>query len=470
MSSEFLGVVTQIGQQKLAASIGGTPVVPAVIRVGDGNGAPITPTSAMTDLVRRVGNAYPVTASVRDPDNPAAWRVSTLIPAGDGPFDIREIGVFDAQGQMLAIARHVLVEKRTPAQGAAIELATDIIFPVSETAQVAVAILTSDAVSLRQQLRAGWMTVNSASLAAPPANPATGATYIVAANPTGAWAGLAGMIVQWTGTAWVAADAPVGHVVSVQDVAESAALRYQRRTAAGWVSASASTTAYGVMRRSNAAELAAHSTDVVVTPADLASWAASGQVTPGPHVHAIADITSLQPALDGKVARAGDTMTGALTAPTVTVTGSLTGTTILQASKQVLDRSTDPRAASGSYLTGGSKEAGGIAVDVAGLFPAGRRFAAGVIDHTAVAAGYTWPISGGTITAAAFGAAACSMDVTFATLQPDLQYSVRGIAIVNGVPNVNITLSNKTTTSCKINFPPPYAAIESLAALFELYR
>ncbi|MFD2677989.1 phage tail protein [Camelimonas lactis] len=230
--SDYTGVVTNVGQAKIAAAIGGTALNLTTIRVGDGNGAPITPSPAMTDLVRRVGAAYPIISAGRDPVNANHWRVSALIPVDDGPFDIREIAVFDAAGDMIAIARHVLVEKRSPAQGAAVELVTDIVFPVSETAQVTVQIQPAAAISIFQMLRAGFCVVESATVTAPPGAPALGRTHVIPAGATGAWAGLAGYLAQWNGTAWVAVDVPVGH--QVVDQSKTTAARYLSRTATGW--------------------------------------------------------------------------------------------------------------------------------------------------------------------------------------------------------------------------------------------
>lgn len=232
--SDYIGVITNIGQAKIAAAIGGTALNPTTIRVGDGNGAPITPNAAMTDLVRRVGVAYPIISSGRDPVNANHWRVTALIPVDDGPFDIREIGVWDAAGDMIAVAKHVLVEKRSPAQGAAVELLTDIVFPVSETAQVTVQVTPSAQVSIFQLLRAGFTVVESATLANPPGAPVLGQTHVVPAGATGAWNGLAGYLVQWNGIVWVAVNIPTGFVVVDQSKDRYAGNRWLERTATGW--------------------------------------------------------------------------------------------------------------------------------------------------------------------------------------------------------------------------------------------
>jgi hypothetical protein len=282
--SEYIGVVTNTGQAKIAAAIGGTALNLATIRVGDGNGAPIVPNPAMVDLVRRVGAAYPIISSGRDPVNANHWRVTALIPVDDGPFDIREIGVWDAAGEMIAVARHVLVEKRTPAQGAAVELLTDIVFPVSETAQVTVQIQPTSAVSILQMLRAGFTVVESATVTAPPGAPALGRTHVVPADAIGAWAGLAGHVTQWNGTVWTAVDVPAGFVVVAQDKAVEDPLRWLRRTADDWTSAMATPAAVGPTRLATPAEVAAGAAGVAMSPAEyhahLAKAADAGPTGP----------------------------------------------------------------------------------------------------------------------------------------------------------------------------------------------
>lgn len=347
MASEYLGVVTLVGQQKIAGSIGGTALNLTTVRVGDGTGAAITPNETMTDLVRRVGGAYAIVSSGRDPVNPQMWRVTAVIGEAEGPFDIREIAVFDNTGAMIAIAKHPFVTKTTVAQGNAVALTTDIVFPVSSTAQVTVTLSADVSVDIAKMLRAPFLVVESASVLAPPANPALGRTHVIPAggtgaaataaiaggavtgvtitnggagyvsptvtfvggngagatgtvtvvdgivtgvtitNPgagytaapnvvftpaaaTGAWAGQGGKLAQWNGTVWALADVPEGHVVVALDKAVDAPLRWLRRTATGWISATASETAFGVVALATVVEVqAATRADRAVTPAGL---------------------------------------------------------------------------------------------------------------------------------------------------------------------------------------------------------
>ena len=73
----------------------------------------------------------------------------------------------------------------------------------------------------------------SRALTAPPTSPADGATYIIAAAPTGAWAGRAGQLAAWVpGTpagSWVFATPRLGWVAYVEDEEKLTAYK-----AAGW--------------------------------------------------------------------------------------------------------------------------------------------------------------------------------------------------------------------------------------------
>lgn len=66
--------------------------------------------------------------------------------------------------------------------------------------------------------RAGvHLSVKDRDLATPPGSPAAGDTYIVAASPTGAWAGKAKDVAVWDGTAWVFYTPRTGWVTFIED-------------------------------------------------------------------------------------------------------------------------------------------------------------------------------------------------------------------------------------------------------------
>ena len=72
-------------------------------------------------------------------------------------------------------------------------------------------------------------SVKDRDLTAPPGSPTAGDTYIVAASPTGAWAGKAGQVTLWDGAAWVFAAPRIGWLAYVED--EEKLIAYK---AAGW--------------------------------------------------------------------------------------------------------------------------------------------------------------------------------------------------------------------------------------------
>lgn len=73
------------------------------------------------------------------------------------------------------------------------------------------------------------LSVKDRDLTTPPASPAAGDTYIVAASPTGAWAGQAGKVAIWSGSAWVFGTPRVGWVAYIEDEGVLSAYK-----AAGW--------------------------------------------------------------------------------------------------------------------------------------------------------------------------------------------------------------------------------------------
>lgn len=73
------------------------------------------------------------------------------------------------------------------------------------------------------------LSVKDRDLATPPGSPAAGDTYIVAASPTGAWAGQAGKVAIWSGSAWVFGKPRIGWVAYIEDEEKLSAYK-----AAGW--------------------------------------------------------------------------------------------------------------------------------------------------------------------------------------------------------------------------------------------
>ena len=130
-------IVTLAGQALFAAAAadGGDPVIMAEMAFGDGNGSAITPLETATALTNEVYRDGLQSATV-DPDN-ANWLVcKAVIPNEEGPFTIREVGLYDADGVLVAIGDYPATVKNVPAMGVQTSIEVDIILVVSDTANV----------------------------------------------------------------------------------------------------------------------------------------------------------------------------------------------------------------------------------------------------------------------------------------------------------------------------------------------
>ncbi len=102
----YFAKLTTVGLARLAeAQATYTPLVFTELAVGDGGGSPITPDASMTELVNEVARVS-VNSTDRDPADPNKVRVEGLIPAATGGFTIREAGLFNVEGELLAIASY----------------------------------------------------------------------------------------------------------------------------------------------------------------------------------------------------------------------------------------------------------------------------------------------------------------------------------------------------------------------------
>jgi hypothetical protein len=69
-------------------------------------------------------------------------------------------------------------------------------------------------------LRPYFISVNSASVAAPPVAPQSGAVYLIPAGASGVWSGLSDLLAQWTGRTWVYVNYPNASLIGVADTGD----------------------------------------------------------------------------------------------------------------------------------------------------------------------------------------------------------------------------------------------------------
>jgi phage-related tail fiber protein len=120
--ADYYAILTTIGRAKLANGQAlGIPVVISHFAVGDGNGVAYNPAEGQTALAREVYRAGPNRIYV-DPDNPSWLVVEAIIPEQTGGFYVREAGLLDDAGDLIAIAKYPETYKPTLAQGSGKDL------------------------------------------------------------------------------------------------------------------------------------------------------------------------------------------------------------------------------------------------------------------------------------------------------------------------------------------------------------
>lgn len=109
---------TAIGLQLMAqAEASGSQIRLTHIAVGDGNGNPVDPAESMTALVRERYRAT-VNRVWQDANNPAMFSAEVIIPASVGGFTLREVGVFDSNGNLFVVGNLPDTYKPTVSDGA----------------------------------------------------------------------------------------------------------------------------------------------------------------------------------------------------------------------------------------------------------------------------------------------------------------------------------------------------------------
>lgn len=158
MATKYLALLTNIGAAKLAkATALGTKVEITQLAVGDGNGVLPTPNPAQTALVHELRRA-PLNMLTVDPANASQIIAEQVIPEDVGGWWIREIGLFDKDGDMVAIANCAETYKPQLQEGSGRVQVIRVILIVSSTEAVTLKIDPAVVLATRQyvdsQLRA----------------------------------------------------------------------------------------------------------------------------------------------------------------------------------------------------------------------------------------------------------------------------------------------------------------------------
>ncbi len=104
MTAKYFAILTNQGAARLAnAAALGTKLNLTQMAVGDANGTLPTPDPAQTKLINQKRIA-PLNLLTVDPDNTSQIIAEQIIPENEGGFWIREIGLYDDDGILIAVA------------------------------------------------------------------------------------------------------------------------------------------------------------------------------------------------------------------------------------------------------------------------------------------------------------------------------------------------------------------------------
>jgi len=150
VATKYYAVLTNVGAAKLAnATALGAQVEITQMAVGDGNGVLPTPNPAQTALVHEL-RRKPLNSLSIDPNNANQIIAEQVIPEDEGGWWIREIGLFDKDGDMIAVANCAETYKPQLQEGSGRVQVVRMILIVSSTAAVTLKIDPSVVLATRQ--------------------------------------------------------------------------------------------------------------------------------------------------------------------------------------------------------------------------------------------------------------------------------------------------------------------------------
>lgn len=139
-NSQFFAILTNVGMAKQAnADALGIPWKLTEMGVGDANGTDPIPSAAQTSLISE-WRRRPLNQLKVDPTNSAVIIAEQVIPADEGGKWIREIGLYDADGDLVAVANCAPSFKPVLSQGSGRTQVVRMNFIVSSTGNITLTI------------------------------------------------------------------------------------------------------------------------------------------------------------------------------------------------------------------------------------------------------------------------------------------------------------------------------------------
>lgn len=137
---KYYTILTEVGKSKIAnATVLNEKVQFSKMQLGDGGGSQYEPHEKQTALKNKVWEGSINNVKV-DENNPNWIVVETAIPGNAGGWTVREVGIFDDEGELLAIGKYPETYKPVVDDGCVKDLFVRVILMVVNTSSVALKI------------------------------------------------------------------------------------------------------------------------------------------------------------------------------------------------------------------------------------------------------------------------------------------------------------------------------------------
>jgi hypothetical protein len=131
----YTTILTKIGQAKITDAINnGTKINITKVILGDGGGSDVTPTENQTALVNKVAEVAASYATIED----SSFVIKGIVPANVGGFTIREKGLVDEDGDLIAVGNYPATYKPTSEEGDTKEIQMNFYIAISNSSAITV--------------------------------------------------------------------------------------------------------------------------------------------------------------------------------------------------------------------------------------------------------------------------------------------------------------------------------------------
>lgn len=215
MTQSTFALLTTTGRAKEALALAsGEPLVISAIAIGDGTTVPSGGEKKLYhEIARKTVSGHGLVAGTT---NTAYFDIH--LAATDGPYTIREAGLYDTAGDLIAIACYdPPINKPTPESGQTVEGDVRLQIAFSNAENVIVQVDASMQVPLQRLTVKPWVPIKSIDTKQPPENPVPGDVYVIPATASGVWKGQSQKLAEFTSAGWAITGTPDGHGVGLPD-------------------------------------------------------------------------------------------------------------------------------------------------------------------------------------------------------------------------------------------------------------